>query len=222
MQHVRLSPIVLVMVLVLFPQPVVGQQRSVDLRGQWGHTYLLEDTPPHAWIGGGSVTAAVGSRLRLGLEVLKANMFGKYSNFKERATLVNPVVEFRILAGAALQSLPGHRRRIYPVSCPRTKCVVLLRFLAPGVRVAQAGEFQSRRGAGCPAVHDQALFRGDGTPHWFDSLATLNRRSRLFFLRERQSRFRSEWNWGPRSNGTKTLCFSVVPRSVKWSVSDAR
>ncbi len=99
MQHVRLSPIVLVMVLVLFPQPVVGQQLSVDLRGQWGHTYLLEDTPPHAWIGGGSVTAAVGSRLRLGLEVLKANMFGKYSNFKERATLVNPVVEFEFSPG---------------------------------------------------------------------------------------------------------------------------
>ena len=45
------------------------------------------------------MTAAVGSRLRLGLEVLKANMFGKYSNFKERATLVNPVVEFEFSPG---------------------------------------------------------------------------------------------------------------------------
>ena len=97
MQHIRISPIILV--LVLFPQPVVGQQRSVDLRGQWGHTYLLEDTPPHAWIGGGSVTAAVGPRLRLGLEVLQANMFGRYSNFKERATLVNPVVEIAFSPG---------------------------------------------------------------------------------------------------------------------------
>ena len=45
------------------------------------------------------MTAAVGPRLRLGLEVLQANMFGRYSNFKERATLVNPVVEIAFSPG---------------------------------------------------------------------------------------------------------------------------
>ena len=99
MQHARIFPIVLVIVLVLFQQPVFGQQRSVDLRGQGGHTYLLDDTPPHAWIGGGSVTAAVGPRLRLGVEVLQANMFGKYGSYKVRATLVTPVVEFEFSPG---------------------------------------------------------------------------------------------------------------------------
>ena len=53
MQEARIFPIVLVIVLVLFQQPVFGLQRSVDRRGQGGHTYLLDDTPPHAWIGGG-------------------------------------------------------------------------------------------------------------------------------------------------------------------------
>ncbi len=113
MQHARIFPIVLVIVLVLFQQPVFGQQRSVDLRGQWGHTYLLDDTPPHAWIGGGSVTAAVGPRLRLGVEVLQANMFGKYSSYKVRATLVTPVVEFEFSPGKPEDQGPpsfGHDR----------------------------------------------------------------------------------------------------------------
>ena len=99
MQHVRIFPIVLAMILVLLPQSAVGQQRRVDLRGQWGYTYLLEDTPPQAWIGGGSVTAAVGPRLRLGVEVLQANMFGQYNNYKSRARLVTPVVEFEFSPG---------------------------------------------------------------------------------------------------------------------------
>ena len=47
----------------------------------------------------GSVTAAVGPRLRLGVEMLQANMFGKYSDFKERATLITPVVEFEFSPG---------------------------------------------------------------------------------------------------------------------------
>ena len=99
MRHVQIFVIVLVTSLGLLLQPVYGQRRGVDLRGHLGHTYLLEDTPPHAWIGGGSVTAAVGPRLRLGVEVLQANMFGKYSDFKERATLVTPVVEFEFSPG---------------------------------------------------------------------------------------------------------------------------
>ena len=88
MPHTRIFPIVLAIGLVLLLQPVFGQKRKVDVRALWGYTAGLEDTPPHAWVGGGSVTAAVGPRLRLGVEVLQANMFGKYGDFKERATLV--------------------------------------------------------------------------------------------------------------------------------------
>ena len=40
------------------------------------------------------MTAVAGSRLRLGVEVLQANRFGKHSSFKERATLLTPMLEF--------------------------------------------------------------------------------------------------------------------------------
>ncbi len=99
MPHTRIFPIVLAIGLVLLLQPVFGQKRKVDVRALLGYTAGLEDTPPHAWVGGGSVTAAVGPRLRLGVEVLQANMFGKYDDFKERATLVTPVVEFEFSPG---------------------------------------------------------------------------------------------------------------------------
>ena len=99
MSHARITAIFLAVGLVLLLQPVYGQKREVDVRAVWGYTAGLEDTPPHAWVGGGSVTAAAGSRLRLGVEVLQANMFGKYGDFKERATLVTPVVEFEFSPG---------------------------------------------------------------------------------------------------------------------------
>ncbi len=60
MPHTRIFPIVLAIGLVLLLQPVFGQKRKVDVRALWGYTAGLEDTPPHAWVGGGSVTAAVG------------------------------------------------------------------------------------------------------------------------------------------------------------------
>ncbi len=99
MPHARISTLVLVAGLFLFLQPVCGQKRKVDVRALWGYAAGLEDTPPHAWVGGGAVTAAVGPRLRLGVEALQANMFGKYSDFKERATLVTPLMEFEFSPG---------------------------------------------------------------------------------------------------------------------------
>ena len=99
MPNARVSSIVLVIGLILLLQPVFGQNRKVDVRALLGYTAGLEDTPPHAWVVGGSVTAAVSPRLRLGVEVLQANMFGKYSDFKERATLITPVVEFEFSPG---------------------------------------------------------------------------------------------------------------------------
>ena len=87
----------LVTTFILLQQSIHAQPRRVDVRAHWGHTYGLEDTPPQAWVGGGSVTAAVGPSLRLGLEVLHANLFGKYHQYKRRATLVTPVAEYEFL-----------------------------------------------------------------------------------------------------------------------------
>ena len=129
MPHTRIFPIVLAIGLVLLLQPVFGQKRKVDVRALLGYTAGLEDTPPHAWVGGGSVTAAVGPRLRLGVEVLQANMFGKYDDSKERATLVTPVVEFEfspgqrfnpylVIGGGYTQYRPSNQTR-YTSSIPR-------------------------------------------------------------------------------------------------------
>ncbi len=90
----------LVTASILLQQPIHAQPRRVDLRAHWGHTYGLEDTPPQAWVGGGSVTAAVGPRLRLGVEVLHANLFGKHHQYKRRAILVTPVAEYEFLPGS--------------------------------------------------------------------------------------------------------------------------
>ena len=94
MHCIWICAVVLLSSLVLFSPPVFGQQRTADLRGHLSHTYFLEDTPPHAWLVGGAITAAMGSRFRLGVEVLHARMFGRYSDYKERALLVTPVVEY--------------------------------------------------------------------------------------------------------------------------------
>ena len=85
----------LVTAAVLIPQAAAAQPSPrVDLRAHWGYTHVLDDTPPQAWVGGGSLTAAVGPNLRLGVEVLHANMFGKYSHYKERARLITPIAEY--------------------------------------------------------------------------------------------------------------------------------
>ena len=99
MRHARMVLLALITISMLLLQPAFGQKRKVDLRGHLGHTLLLEDTPPHAWVGGGAITAAAGSRFRLGLEVLHANMFGKYNDYKERALLVTPLVEYEFSLG---------------------------------------------------------------------------------------------------------------------------
>ena len=78
----------------LVVQPVLGQERKVDLRGGVGYALGLEDTPPHAWLGGGAVTAAASRNFRVGVEVLNANLFGKIPYYKRRALLVTPIVEY--------------------------------------------------------------------------------------------------------------------------------
>ena len=94
MRRPKLLLLGMVATFALLVQPVLAQPRRVDVRAHWGHTYGLEDTPPQAWVGGGSLTAAVGPNLRLGVEVLHAHMFGKYSHYKERARLITPIAEY--------------------------------------------------------------------------------------------------------------------------------
>lgn len=78
----------------LLLQPVFGEKRKLYLRGQAGYTFGLDDTPPHAWLGGVTITGPAGSHVRGGVEVLHASMFGKYGTYKEYALLVTPVVEY--------------------------------------------------------------------------------------------------------------------------------
>lgn len=86
--------------VLLIPPAAPAQPRRVDLRAHWGYLYGLDDTPPEAWTGGGSVTAAVGPKLRVGLEVLHANLFGKYDSYKQRARLFHPMVEYEFLSNS--------------------------------------------------------------------------------------------------------------------------
>lgn len=78
---------------VLLLATALGASANTDFRVLGGHAYGLEDTPPHAWLAGGAVTAALGPRVRVGLEVLHAHMFG-FEYFERRATLFNPIVEY--------------------------------------------------------------------------------------------------------------------------------
>ena len=86
-----------VTVSLLVSQPMFGQKRKVDLRGEIGYTLGLEDTPPHAWLGGGAVTAAASPNFRIGVEILHAHMFGKIRYYQRRALLVTPVVEYEFM-----------------------------------------------------------------------------------------------------------------------------
>ena len=78
-------------------RPAFGQTRAVDVQAVWGHNYGLDDSPPHALVGGVAVTAAVTPHFRLGGEVLKANLYGPWSTYKQRAVLVRAVLKHELL-----------------------------------------------------------------------------------------------------------------------------
>ena len=82
-----------------FVQQGFGQPRAVDVRATWGYNYLLDDTPPHALVGGVSVTAAVGPRFRLGGELVRANLFGPYGRYKSRARIGRGLLEYELRPG---------------------------------------------------------------------------------------------------------------------------
>ena len=137
----------LVTAAVLIPQAAAAQPPRVDLRAHWGYTHVLDDTPPQAWVGGGSLTAAVGPNLRLGVEVLHANMFGKYSHYKERARLI---------------TYKERARLITPLPCAAE---ALFRSLLAGIPLGEAARHQLEYRSGRPLVPDQAPLPGPGSTH---------------------------------------------------------
>ena len=78
---------------VLLIQPALGQRNLIDLRVNGGYTYLLEESLPDAWLGGGAVTAAVWPGTRLGVEVLRAEVFGQEQETAEGGLLISPIIE---------------------------------------------------------------------------------------------------------------------------------
>lgn len=93
MPSTRMAILVITMSSLLL-QPVFGEKRKLYLRGQVGYTLGLDDTPPHAWVGAVTITGPASSHVRGGVEVLHANMFGKYGTYREYALLVTPVIEY--------------------------------------------------------------------------------------------------------------------------------
>ena len=89
----------LVAMLALLPSPILGQDRTVDVRASVGYTYLLDDSPPYAWVGGGTVTVPRGVHSRFGMEVWHASMFGPYHRGKARANLVTGLWEYAFSPG---------------------------------------------------------------------------------------------------------------------------
>lgn len=85
-----------------FVQQAFAQPRAVDVRAIWGYSYLLDDSPPHALVGGVSVTAALGPHFRVGAELVKANLFGPCSRYKSRASIGRGLLEYELRPGRRL------------------------------------------------------------------------------------------------------------------------
>lgn len=106
---------------VLPGPPAFGQPRAVDVRASWGYANGLDDSPPHALLGGVSATAAVSPHVRLGAELWKANLFGPYGAYRTRARLVNALMEYELAPGRRVNPywLVGigvmQHRTLYPV-----------------------------------------------------------------------------------------------------------
>ncbi len=129
----------------------LGASGNNEVRVLGGHAYGLEDTPPHAWLAGGAVTAPLGSRMRVGVEVLHAHMFG-FEYYERRATLINPVFEYEFI--------PGGRVSPYVTGCLG---FTLYRSLFPSGPDAQleweyGGSFNLGGGAGVRLFLTKRLF----------------------------------------------------------------
>ena len=80
--------------------PVLGQARPVDVRAVGGYAYGLDDSPPYAWVGGGTVTVPRGEHSRFGVEVWHATLYGPYfSGLAARALGVTALWEYEFSPG---------------------------------------------------------------------------------------------------------------------------
>ena len=78
----------------------MGQARTVDVRASVGYAYLLDDSPPYAWVGGGTVTVPRGVHSRFGVEGWYASLFGPYNHpGKAQARLVTALWEYAFSPG---------------------------------------------------------------------------------------------------------------------------
>ena len=107
MRRTRMLLSAIVAILALLPSPVLGQARTVDVRASAGFIYGLDDSPPYAWLVGGTVTVAEGEHSRFGMEVWHATMYGKYFSGQARARLLTALWEYEFS--------PDHRVNPYAV-----------------------------------------------------------------------------------------------------------
>ena len=102
MRHHFVGLLVVLAVAGADGRPAFGQPRAVDLvdvQAIWGYNYGLDDSPPKALVGGVAVTAAVTPHFRVGGEALKANLYGPWSTYKQRAVLVRAVLKHELRPG---------------------------------------------------------------------------------------------------------------------------
>ena len=87
-------------ILMLLPHPVLGQARTVDVRASGGYAYLLDDSPPKAWVGSGTVTVPRGEHSRFGVEGWHATLYGPYfDGLAARAAGVTALWEYEFSPG---------------------------------------------------------------------------------------------------------------------------
>ena len=109
----------------------VLDRRAVDVRALAGLAVGLDDTPPYARLGGGTVTVARGPRSRMGVEVLLADLFGPYAVIEKRAALFTAIWGVRFRARPAREPIPGRRSRLDAAPTAHSQPRALLRSVAP-------------------------------------------------------------------------------------------
>ena len=179
MPSTRIFLSALVAILALLPSPVLGQARTVDVRASVGYAYLLDDSPPYAWVGGGTVTVPRGVHSRFGVEGWYASLFGPYNHpGKAQARLVTALWEYAFPPWSARQPVRGCRGRRYAV--PR-----LVPRLRPSPRQPRLGhtvQTPRPRWPGCPVVSNPACLRCSGSADRLGPAFPVDGRARLRFL----------------------------------------
>ena len=158
-------PFFVVALAAVVPPPVSGQARAVDVRALAGLAVGLDDTPPHARLGGGTVTVARGPRSRMGFEVLLADLFGPYAVIEKARRAIHRDLGVRFRARPAREPIPGRRSRLDAAPTAHSQPRALLRSVAPRVPVGHAAGHPRARRRGSPAVDQPARVPRSGSPY---------------------------------------------------------